>query len=162
MKNLQDLYLNELRDLASVEKQIIEALPKMAENAENETLKDALQEHLEETKQQQSRLEQIFKRHDKGKPRKVCKAMSAIIEEGEEMVEESKEPDLRDAAIIAAAQKVEHYEIAGYGTVATYAKQLGFSEDHDLLTETLAEEKEADKKLNKIAKEMVNREAANA
>lgn len=160
MKNLQDLYVSELRDLASVETQIIEALPKMAKKAENRQLKQALQEHLEETKQQRDRIEKIFKRLDKGQSGKVCKAMRAILEEGEDMVEEAKEADVRDATIIAAAQKVEHYEISGYGTVATYAEQLGFSEDHDLLSETLAEEKEADEKLNKIAKGMVNQEAA--
>lgn len=160
MNNLQDLYVSELRDLASVEDQIIAALPKMAKKTENKQLKQALQEHLEETKQQRDRIEKIFKRLDKGQSGKVCKAMRAILEEGEDMVEEAKEADVRDATIIAAAQKVEHYEISGYGTVATYAKQLGFSEDHDLLSETLAEEKEADEKLNKIAKEMVNQEAA--
>lgn len=162
MKNLQDLYVDELRDLANVEDQIIKALPKMAKKAENKQLKDALQEHLEETKQQRGRLDKIFKRLDKGQSGKVCKAMRAIIEEGEDMVEEAKEADVRDATIIAAAQKVEHYEISGYGTAATFAEQLGFSEDHDILTETLAEEKEADKKLTNIAKSMVNKEAAAA
>ncbi len=162
MKNLQDLYVSELRDLADAESQLIKALPKMAKKAENKELKEALQEHLEETKQQHRRIEQIFKRLEKGQSGKVCKAMRAIVEEGENMVEEAQEADVRDAAIIAAAQRVEHYEIAGYGTVATYAEMLGFSEDHDLLGETLSEEKEADEKLNKIAKGMVNREAATA
>lgn len=159
MKNLQDLYLNEIRDLHDAESQIIEALPKMVKHAEHEKLKKALQEHLEETKQQRNRLDQILKRHDKGQSGKACKAMRGIISEGESVVEEAKESDVRDAAIIAAAQRVEHYEISGYGTVATYAEQLGFSEDHDLLSETLSEEKEADEKLNKIAKGMVNKEA---
>ena len=92
----------------------------------------------------------------------MCKAMRAIIEEGEHMVEEAEEADIRDATIIAAAQKVEHYEISGYGTLATYAEQLGFSEDHDLLGESLAEEKKADEKLTKIAKSKVNQEAMDA
>ncbi len=162
MKNLQDLYVDELRDLASVEDQIIEALPKMAKKAQNKQLKDALKNHLQETKQQRARIDKIFKRLDKGPGRKVCKAMRAIIEEGEHMVEEAEEADVRDATIIAAAQKVEHYEISGYGTLATYAEQLGFSEDHDLLGESLAEEKKADEKLSKIAKSTVNKEAVAA
>ncbi len=159
MKNLQDLYIHELRDLHDAESQIIEALPKMAKKAEHKSLKDALQEHLNETKEQRNRLDKIFKRLDKGQSGTVCKAMRGLISEGEDLMEEAKASDVRDAAIIAAAQRVEHYEISGYGTAATYAKMLGFTEDHDLLSKTLAEEKEADQKLNKVAKEAVNPEA---
>lgn len=162
MKNLEALYVHELRDLFSAEEQIIEALPKMAKNAEHEALKELLQEHLQETKEQRSRMEKIFKRLDKGQSGKVCKAMRGLIAEGEDVLEEATDPNVRDAAIIAAAQRVEHYEISGYGTAATYAERLGFSEDHELLTQTLAEEKEADQKLNKVAKEIVNPEAAEA
>lgn len=162
MKNLEELYIEEIRDLRSAESQIIEALPKMAKAAKNKALKEALQEHLKETKEQLGRLEQILERHDKGPGRKVCKAMRGLIAEGEDVLEEAEEADVRDAAIIASAQRVEHYEIAGYGTVATFAERLGFSEDHGLLGKTLAEEKEADEKLTKIAKKMVNREAVTA
>lgn len=162
MKDLQDLYLHELRDLHDAETQIIEALPKLAKKASNDALKKVLQEHLNETKEQRRRLDQIFKRLDKGQSGKVCKAMRGLIAEGEDVVKEAKENDVRDAAIIAAAQRVEHYEISGYGTASTYAKQLGFSEDHELLSQTLSEEKEADQKLNKIAKQTVNPEATPA
>ena len=162
MKDLQDLYLHELRDLHDAESQIIEALPKLAKKASNDALKKALQEHLNETKEQRRRLDQIFKRLEKGQSGKVCKAMRGLIAEGEDVVEEAKENDVRDAAIIAAAQRVEHYEISGYGTAATYAKRLGYSEDHELLSQTLSEEKEADQKLNKIAKQTVNPEATPA
>jgi len=160
MKDLQDLYVHELRDLYDAENQLIEALPKMAKKAEHPELKKALEEHLEETMQQRDRIKEILKRHDERVTRKVCKAMRGLIAEGEDVVKEAKDPDVRDAAIIAAAQRVEHYEISGYGTAATFAEMLGFTEDYEQLTETLEEEKAADTKLNKIAKDRVNKEAA--
>lgn len=156
MKNLQDLYENELRDLFSVESQIIKALPEMMEKAENSKLKKRLKKHLKKTEKQRDRLEKINQRMDKGNPRMVCEAMEAILSEAQEMIEEAQEADVRDAAIIAGARRVEHFEIAGYSTLATYAKTLGHSKDHERLLESLSEEKKADKKLRKIAKKMVN------
>jgi ferritin-like metal-binding protein YciE len=159
-KNFQDLLELELKDLYSAEKQITKALPKMAKAATNEDLQAAFESHLEETEGQIERLEKIFKQLDISFARvEKCKAMEGLIEEGEELMEEGMEPEVLDAALICAAQKVEHYEMAGYGCARTFAQQLGHSDIADLLQETLVEEGSADKKLNEIAESVVNQEA---
>ena len=159
-KSFQDLLELELKDLYSAEKQITKALPKMAKAATNEDLKEAFETHLEETEGQIERLEKVFKQLDISFTRvEKCKAMEGLIEEGKEIMEEDMEPEVLDAALICAAQKVEHYEIAGYGCARTFAQQLGHSEVADLLQATLDEEGQADKKLNDIAESVVNQEA---
>jgi ferritin-like metal-binding protein YciE len=160
MKTLEDLFVHELKDLHNAEKQIIKALPKMIKNCTNEDLKTALENHLEETEEQLRRIEQIFEQCQLPVRGKKCKGMEGLIEEGEEALEESMEDDVRDAAIIAAAQRVEHYEIAGYGCARTFAEQLGHHEAAQLLQQTLEEEKAADEKLTRIAMEHINQEAA--
>ena len=159
-KGFQDLLELELKDLYSAEKQLVSALPKMAKAATNEDLKQAFEGHLEETKGQVERLEKIFKQLGISYARvEKCKAMEGLIEEGKKIMEEGLEPEVLDAALICAAQKVEHYEIAGYGCVRTFAQQLGHEDVAELLQETLDEEGNADKKLNEIAETVVNQEA---
>ena len=160
MKTLEDLFVHELKDLHNAEKQIIKALPKMIKHCANEDLRTALENHLEETEEQLRRLEQIFEQCQLPIRGKKCKGMEGLIEEGEEVLEESMEDDVRDAAIISAAQRVEHYEIAGYGCARTFAEQLGHHEAAQLLQRTLEEEKAADEKLSQIAMEHINQEAA--
>jgi ferritin-like metal-binding protein YciE len=160
MKTLQDLLAHELKDLYSAEKQLLKALPKMAKAATSEDLQEALQNHLEETEQQVTRLEEIFEQLELPPRAPKCKAMEGLIEEGKEALEEDMEDQVRDAAIIAAAQRVEHYEMAGYGCARTFARHLGHDEIADLLQQTLDEEKAADEKLTQIAMEHVNAEAA--
>lgn len=161
VENLRDLYVEELQDLYNSENQIIKALPKIIKAVNSTELKDALQEHLEVTKEQSSRLEDIFSKLDEDPEGKKCKGMEGLLKEGEEVIKEDMDPDVRDAAIISAAQRVEHYEIAGYGCVRTYANLLGEEESAGILEEILSEEKEADSKLNSLA-ENINIEAANA
>lgn len=156
--SLQKLYVDELKDLYSAEKQLVQALPKMAKKASNPQLRAGFEEHLEVTKKQVERLDQIFERLERSPRGKKCKAMEGLIEEGKEMMQEDMEPEVMDAALISAAQKVEHYEIASYGTVRTYARLLGAEEDARLLQLTLDEEGETDKKLSQLA-ESVNVEA---
>jgi ferritin-like metal-binding protein YciE len=151
LENLQQLYLKELRDLYDAENQITEALPKLIESAHNSELKSALREHLQVTKQQISRLEQIFQRLNQKPTGETCKGMKGVIKEGDEIVSAGGDPSTVDAGIISAAQRVEHYEMAGYGTVRTYAKLLGQEEAARLLQETLDEEAEADQTLSQIA-----------
>jgi ferritin-like metal-binding protein YciE len=159
-KTFQDLLELELKDLYSAEKQITKALPKMAKAATNDELKEAFESHLQETEGQIQRLETIFKQLDISFTRvDKCKAMEGLIEEGKEIMEEDLEPEVLDAALICAAQKVEHYEMAGYGCARTFAQQLGHSNVAELLQETLDEEGQADKKLNDIAESVVNQEA---
>ena len=159
-KGFQDLLELELKDLYSAEKQITKALPKMAKAATNEELKEAFESHLQETEGQIQRLETIFKQLDISFTRvEKCKAMEGVIEEGKDIMEEDLEPEVLDAALICAAQKVEHYEMAGYGCARTFAQQLGHSDIAELLQETLDEEGQADKKLNDIAESVVNQEA---
>jgi ferritin-like metal-binding protein YciE len=160
-KGFKDLFELELKDLYSAEKQITKALPKMAKAATNEDLREAFESHLEETEGQIKRLEKIFKQLDISFTRvEKCKAMEGLIEEGKEIMEEGLEPEVLDAALICAAQKVEHYEMAGYGCARTFAQQLGYSDVAELLQETLDEEGAADEKLNGIAESVVNEEAA--
>jgi ferritin-like metal-binding protein YciE len=156
MDSLRDLYIEELKDLYSAENQILKALPKMAKKATNDQLRAAFEEHVEVTKGQVQRLESIFGDLERSPKGKKCKGMAGLIEEGSEMMKEEAEPEVRDAALISAAQRVEHYEIAAYGTVRTYAERLGLGEHSRLLQETLNEEGETDKKLTQLAESSVN------
>lgn len=157
--SLRKLYVEELKDLHSAERQIIQALPKMVKKASHQQLKAAFEEHLEVTRKQLERLEQIFERLGKRAAGKKCKGMEGLIEEGKEMMGEDMEPDVLDAALISIAQKVEHYEIAGYGTVRSYARLLGEREAERLLQQSLDEEGLADKKLTQLAESSINVEA---
>ncbi|HXT19679.1 MAG TPA: DUF892 family protein [Thermoanaerobaculia bacterium] len=159
MDSLQKLYEDQLKDLHSVERQIIQALPKMIKAAEDEELSSALEEHLDVTKEQLARLDSIFEKLGKRGTGKKCKGMEGILEEGKELLEKDADADVLDAAIIAAAQHVEHYEMAGYGTAAAYAKLLGERDAEKLLRKSLEEEKEADEKLSGLAESRLNLEA---
>lgn len=159
-KTLQDLFYEELEDLYDAEKQIVKALPKVAEAVASDELKNALEEHLEQTKEHVNRLEQVFRSIGREAKAKKCEGMKGLLEEGEKVISELDESPVRDAALIGAAQKVEHYEIAGYGTTRTFAQLLGHDEAVELLDETLEEEKEADEKLTDIAESDINIEAA--
>jgi ferritin-like metal-binding protein YciE len=159
MDNMQDLYLHELKDIYNAEKQILQALPKMAKAANHESLRKAFEEHQQVTEEQVRRLETIFDDLGEKATGKKCKGMEGLIEEGEEVLEEDADPDVRDAAMIAAAQRVEHYEIAAYGTARTYAKHLGFDNHVELLQRTLDEESETDQKLTRLAESRINRDA---
>jgi ferritin-like metal-binding protein YciE len=151
LETLRDLYIEELRDLYSAETQITKALPKMVNAATSAQLKDAFQSHLKETMKQVQRLEQIFDAMEEKPGGKTCEGMKGLLDEGKELMEEQAEPEVLDAGLISAAQRVEHYEMAGYGTVRTYAKLLGEAKAVQLLEETLLEEKAADTKLSKVA-----------
>ena len=159
LNTLKQLYIEELRDLHSAENQLLKALPKMAKGASSEELKLAFENHLDQTKVHVERLEEIFERLDETPKGKTCQAMKGLVEEGSEILGEDGEETVLDAGIIAAAQKVEHYEIASYGTVRTFAQLLGEDEAAELLQETLDEEGEADKLLTQLAQEIVNPEA---
>jgi ferritin-like metal-binding protein YciE len=162
LDSLRDLYVNELRDLYNAENQLLKALPRMAKAASSPELKAAFTEHLEVTRGQVGRLEQVFTELGVSPKGKKCKAMEGLIEEGKEMMQEDGEAPVRDAALIAAAQRVEHYEIAGYGCVRTFAKLLGFAEAAKLLQQTLDEEGAADKKLTQLARSVINVKAESA
>jgi ferritin-like metal-binding protein YciE len=159
LDNLRKLYIEELRDLYSAENQLLKALPKMAKGAASTDLKQAFENHLEETEGHVERLEEIFEDLDESPKGKTCQAMKGLVEEGSEILEEEGEESVLDAGIIAAAQKVEHYEIASYGTVRTFAELLGEKEAVKLLQQTLDEEGAADEKLNELAEDIVNPEA---
>jgi ferritin-like metal-binding protein YciE len=154
LSNLEDVFEHELKDVLDAERQILKALPKMIKAAESEELQAALEEHRGVTQEQVGRLETIFKSLDKAARGKHCKGMEGLLEEGAEMIEEEETGAPLDAAMICAAQKVEHYEIAAYGSLIAYANLLGMSEAVDLLEATLEEEKEADKTLTGIASEL--------
>lgn len=160
MEDLQDLFVEQLRDLYNAENQLLKALPRMAKAATNDQLSSAFEEHTEQTREHVERLKQIFENLDEKPTGKVCKAMKGLIEEGKEAMEEDAEPEVLDAALIAAAQRVEHYEIAGYGTVRSYAQLLGNSQAAKILQKTLDEEGQTDKKLTQLAERMINVEAA--
>jgi ferritin-like metal-binding protein YciE len=162
MKSLEDLFLHELRDLYSAEKQLLKALPKMAKAASHDSLKAAFEDHLSETEGQVERLEEIFELIGKPARAETCKAMQGLVEEGSKVMEEAEEDNVRDAALIGAAQKVEHYEIASYGTLRTFAELLGHHEAAELLDTTLEEEAATDKKLTELAESVVNADAAHA
>ena len=159
LDSLKKLYVEELRDIYSAETQLVKALPKMAKGASSAELKQAFEDHLEQTKEHVERLEEIFNRLDEKPTGKTCKGMKGLLEEGSEMLEEEGEESVIDAGLIGAAQRVEHYEIAAYGTVRTFANLLGEEEAADLLQQTLDEEGETDKHLSELAEEIVNQEA---
>jgi ferritin-like metal-binding protein YciE len=159
LKSLEDLFEHQLKDLYSAEKQLLEALPKMAETAADPGLKKAFETHLEETKEQKKRLEQVCELVGISPGRMKCKAMEGLVEEGEETIDEDATPEVKDAGLIASAQRIEHYEIAGYGTAAHYAERLGHAEAAALLSQTLKEEQQTDTKLNKLAKGYINQKA---
>ena len=156
LETLKDLYIHELKDLYSAEKQIIKALPKMAKAATSEELAAGFKQHLEETKEQAVRLEQILKSHGQTTRGPKCKGMEGVLAEGAEMIEEEADDEVRDAGLIAAAQRVEHYEIAGYGCARTYAELIGDKEGAKLLQQTLNEEADTDKKLTSLATSVIN------
>jgi ferritin-like metal-binding protein YciE len=160
MNTLRDLYLEELKDLYSAETQLIKALPRMAKAASHPQLARAFTTHLRQTERQAKRLEQIFRMLGESPRGKKCIGMEALIEEGKELMREKPDPDVLDAGLIAKAQHVEHYEIAGYGTVRTYAQQLGEDRQAQLLQETLDEEGQTDKLLTELAESAINLEAA--
>lgn len=159
MKILEDLFEHQLKDLYSAEKQLIEALPKMAEHAKDEQLKKAFKEHLQETKNQKQRLEEIFDELGMDSEGETCKAMEGLIKEAESFIEEDKDDDVTNAGLIAEAQRVEHYEISGYGTAIRYAQELGHKNIVSKLKETLDEEYDADDKLNEMAESRLNKKA---
>ena len=159
IESLNELLAEELKDIYSAEKQLLRAMPKMAKKATSPELKAALQEHLEVTQRQVERLEQVFESIGKPAKAKTCKAMQGLIEEATEIMGEDADDAVLDAGIIAAAQKVEHYEIASYGTVRTWARLCGEEEAANLLQETLDEEGEADQRLTELAERVVNPEA---
>jgi ferritin-like metal-binding protein YciE len=150
-ENLHELFVDELKDIYDAEKQLTKALPKMAKAAESPDLRAAFEEHLEITRMQVDRLEEVFKSLGMAARGKPCEGMKGLIEEGQEKMEELERGATLDAALIASAQKVEHYEIASYGTLATFAEIMGHQDAKDLLGQTLDEEKEADEKLTQVA-----------
>src|SRR5271156_2428911 len=157
--SLRELYIEELKDLYSAENQLLKAIPKMAKASESADLRKGFEQHLEQTRGHVSRLEKIFGNLGESPKGKKCKGMEGLISEGGEMIEEHDESEMRDAGLISAAQRVEHYEIAGYGCVKTYATLLGDDQAAALLEQTLEEEKETDQKLTQLA-EQINVEAA--
>ena len=162
VNSLKELYLEELKDTYDAEKQIVKALPKMVKAASTPELQKAFEAHLEQTKGHVQRLEQIFQGLGEEPKAKKCDGMRGILEEGEEVVSEGSEGPVRDAGLIAGAQRVEHYEMAVYGSLKTWARQLNDEQAARLLEETLNEEKKADQKLTQIAESSVNTEAAAA
>ncbi len=158
-ETLYKLYLEQLKDLWSAEEQILEALPKMAEKATHPELRRGFQMHYQQTEQQVQRLEQIGKMLGQDLGGHTCKGMKGLIAEGEEVMKEFKDSDVLDAALISAAQRVEHYEMAGYGCARTYANLLGLAEQTDLLQRTLEEEGETDHKLTDLAEQVINIDA---
>ena len=163
LDSLRNLYLHELKDIYSGEQQILKALPKMAQAASSPELRAAFEEHREQTRGHVDRLEQIFQKLDEPAKGQKCKGVEGIIDEGQEILkDEDTPPAVVDAALIAAAQRVEHYEMAVYGTICNYARRLGFEDQARLLQQTLQEEKETDQKLTTIADSYINEEAKSA
>jgi ferritin-like metal-binding protein YciE len=160
INSLESLFHDELKDIYDAEKQITKALPKLIKKAEAEELKAAFEEHLEQTEQHIERIEQAFELLDMPARGKKCEGMQHLIKEGQDMMAEAEDADTRDALMIAAAQKVEHYEMASYGTLRTWANLLGHSEVASLFEETLDEEKETDQKLTELAESFINQQAA--
>ena len=159
LESLKDLYIHELKDLYSAENQIIKALPKMAKAATHAKLVAGFKEHLEQTREHALRLEQILESHDETTRGPKCKGMEGLLKEGEEMIKEDAADAVRDAGLISAAQRVEHYEMAGYGCARTYAQELGDKAGANLLQKTLDEEGATDKKLSKLAISTINLDA---
>lgn len=161
MQNLHDLYVEELKDLYSAETQILQALPMMAAVCTSEELRAGFEQHLRETEEQVRRLERVMKRLGESLEEvEECKGMKGLLEEGQEMMKAKADMDVLDAALISAAQRVEHYEMAGYGTVRTYAEMLGYSQDAEILQQTLDEEGATDRKLSMMAESVINVRAA--
>lgn len=160
MNDLQDLLVEQLQDLYNAEGQLVKALPKMAKTASHPELKQAFEAHLQETQGHVSRLEKVFESLGEKAKGKTCHAMKGLVEEGKEAIDEDMEPEVKDAALIAAAQRIEHYEMAGYGTVRTYAEILGKKDVAKELQMILEQEGQADKKLTKLAESVINLEAA--
>jgi ferritin-like metal-binding protein YciE len=158
--SFEDLFVDQLEDLYDAEQRLTQALPKMAEAASSSQLQQAFRQHLTETQGHVSRLETIFRQLGTDPKRETCQAMKGLIAEGEEMVEAKGDSTIKDAALIAAAQRVEHYEISGYGTARSFAQRLGLNEAASLLGQTLQEEKAADEILNQIAEGSINLQAA--
>lgn len=156
LETLRDLYVEQLQDIYSAENQLVKALPKMAKRATHPALKQAFEEHLAQTEQHVQRLEQLFQRLNTSPGKQTCKAMEGLIAEGEEMIKMKGEPAAIDAGLIAAAQRVEHYEIAAYGCVRTYAQEMGETQATQLLQHTLDEEGTTDKKLTQLAEQVIN------
>ena len=156
LETLKDLYLHELKDLFSAEQQLAKALPKMAKAASNKELAGGFQTHLEQTKEHAQRLQQILTSHKATTRGPKCKGMEGIVAEGAEMIEEEADDEVKDAGLISAAQRVEHYEMAGYGPARAYAELLGDQEGARLLQTTLEEERQTDEKLSKLAKSAIN------
>jgi len=152
LQSLHELYLKQLRDLYHAEKQIVKSLPKMIDAADSSELRTALQKHLQETQNQVTRLERVFQIHNEKPETETSKGMEGILDEGKDILSHDENRNVRDAGIIAAAQKVEHYEMATYGSVRTWAEQMGHTHAAQLLQETLDEEKQADAKLTEIAR----------
>ena len=159
LNNLREALASELKDILSAEQQITQTLPVMMEKASNPELKQGFALHLEQTRTQISRLEQVFSLLGESPEAHTCKAMKGIIAEGQEVMSEKATPEVMDALLIAAAQKVEHYEIASYGTVCTWAEQLGLTDVKNLLGQTLEEEEQTDQKLTRLAEQSVNVDA---
>lgn len=162
LNSLDDLLVHELQDIYHAEGQILKALPKMIKAASHPELQTAFEEHLQQTEGQVGRLEQVFKLLGVPVKGKKCEGMAGLIEEGKRVMEEDADPAVRDAALIAAAQKVEHYEIAAYGCVCTYADMLGYDQVHDLLGLNLDEEETTDERLSALAETVINVEAEEA
>jgi ferritin-like metal-binding protein YciE len=156
LNSLEDLYIEQLRDLYSTESQIMEALPQMEEAASSSDLKSAFRQHLDQTRRQRERLETIFHRMNRDPEGESSNAMEGLIEDGETIIDAQGDPGVRDAGLIAQAQRVEHYEIAGYGCARTFASRLGFSQDVQILQQTLNEEGETDKHLTQLAEGKIN------
>jgi ferritin-like metal-binding protein YciE len=157
--DLHELFLDELADIYNAEEQLTKALPKLAKTAKNDQLREAFEQHLEETENHVTRLEQVIESLGESMKRKKCKGMEGVIEEGEEVISEQKNSSALDASLIISAQKVEHYEIASYGSLCSWAEQMGHSEALELLRQTLEEEKAADEKLTEIAESVANTQA---
>lgn len=156
LHSLEDLFHEELRDILGAEKQLLKALPKMAKAAAADELRQAFEEHLDQTRGHVERLERVFESLGKKARGKTCEAMEGLVEEGAELIDADAEPMVRDAGLIAAAQRVEHYEMAAYGCLRTWAQQLNNQEAAELLEQTLNEEKETDEKLTHLAESLVN------
>jgi ferritin-like metal-binding protein YciE len=159
LRNLEDAFVDEMKDMLHAEKQILKALPRMAKKTSHAELKEAFEQHRRQTEEQIHRIEQAFESVGRSPRTKKCEGMEGILDEGKDLLKEKAEPDVLDAMLIAAAQKTEHYEIAAYGTLCTWAEMLGHDEAARLLKQNLSEEKETDEKLTQIAESLVNQEA---
>jgi ferritin-like metal-binding protein YciE len=160
MTSLHDLFVHHMKDMYYAEKKLTKALPKMAQKAGDQRLRSAFEEHLKQTEEHVKRLEQVFQQIGEKASSSTCEAIDGIVKEGEELMSEAKQGEAMDAGLIAAAQAAEHYEIARYGTLASWAKMLDMPEAEKILHKTLEEEKKTDEKLSKLAMEQVNRKAA--